>query len=301
MRAAMVRAVWFCRCRQQVLLITAHHLVVDVVSWHIMLGGVAEAWRSVQSEVAPNPPKTLPEFTSYRRWSELMWARAATPEVTAQREYWIAQVDGPDPELGVRHPDPARDTWSTLRVTAVATPVGVTERLLATLSRDQGVREFLLAATTLAVASWRRERAQDPAVGHAHRPGRAGPRRCRSGDRHDDTVGWFTTAFPVRLGVGAAAVDVEQAEQDPLAARALLESVVTHTREIPYEGLDYGLLRYVDANPRVAGRRPADAVQLSGTSGPQRHHRSAVVADHRARPRCASGSTPSQTCHCVSR
>ncbi|MGB9227925.1 amino acid adenylation domain-containing protein, partial [Mycobacterium sp.] len=247
---SMLRAVWFCGA-QQVLLITAHHLVVDVVSWHIMLGGVAEAWRSVQSEVAPNPPKTLPEFTSYRRWSELMWARAATPEVTAQREYWIAQVDGPDPELGVRHPDPARDTWSTLRVTAVATPVGVTERLLSTLSRDQGVREFLLAATTLAVASWRRERAQDPGSGTLIALEGQGRADAVLETDTTDTVGWFTTAFPVRLGVGAAAVDVEQAEQDPLAARALLESVITHIREIPYEGLDYGLLRYVDGIPEL--------------------------------------------------
>ncbi len=256
---SMLRAVWFCGA-QQVLLITAHHLAVDVVSWHIMLGGIAEACRSVRSEVAPaplsapnppNPPKILPEFTSYRRWSELMWERAATPGVTAQREYWIAQVHGPDPELGVRHPDPARDTWSTLRVTPVVTPSGVTELMLSTLSRDEGMREVLLAATTLAVASWRRERAQDPASGTLI--------ACEGHGRADavlqtdttNTVGWFTTAFPVRLGVGAAAVDVEQAEQDPRAARALLESVITHIREIPYEGLDYGLLRYVHGIPEL--------------------------------------------------
>ena len=244
---SMLRAVWFCGA-QQVLLITAHHLVVDVVSWHIMLGGVAEAWRSVQSGA---PPKSPPEFTCYRRWSELMWARAATPEVAAQREYWIAQVDGPDPELGVRHPDPARDTWSTLRVTPVVTPAGVTERMLSTVSRDQGVREFLLAATTLAVASWRRERAQDPASGTLLALEGHGRADAVLGTDTTNTVGWFTTAFPVRIGVGVAAVDVEQAEQDPRAARALLESVITHIREIPYEGLDYGLLRYVDGIPEL--------------------------------------------------
>jgi mycobactin peptide synthetase MbtF len=265
---SMLRAVWFCG-DQPVLLITAHHLAVDVVSWHIMLGGVAEAWRSVQSEVAPdplsapnplNPRKTLPEFTSYRRWSELMWERAATPEVAAQREYWIAQVDDPDPELGARHPDPARDTWSTLRVTPVVTPAGVSERILSTRSRDEGMREFLLAATTLAVASWRRERAQNPASGTLI--------ACEGHGRADavletdttNTVGWFTTAFPVRLGVGAAAVDVEQAEGDPRAARALLESVITQIREIPTEGLDYGLLRYVDG---VSELRADPQIQFS--------------------------------------
>jgi mycobactin peptide synthetase MbtF len=247
---SMVRAVWFSGA-EQVLLVTAHHLAVDVVSWHIMLGGLAEAWRSVQSGEAPNPRKTLPEFTSYRRWSQLMWERAATPEVAAQREYWTAQVDGPDPALGVRHPEPIRDTWSTLRVTPVVTPVGVTERILATLTRDEGMREFLLAVTAMAVASWRRERAQDPATGTLIALEGHGRADAVLDTDTTNTVGWFTTAFPVRVGVGAAAVDVGQAEQDPLSARALLDSVITHLREIPNEGLDYGLLRYVDRIPAL--------------------------------------------------
>ena len=40
-----------------------------------------------------------------------------------------------------------------------------------------------------------------------------------------NTVGWFTTAFPVRLGVGTAAVDLERPMADPEARRALLDSV----------------------------------------------------------------------------
>ncbi|KKC04166.1 non-ribosomal peptide synthetase [Mycobacterium nebraskense] len=244
---AMVRSVWFASA-ENILLITAHHLAVDVVSWHIMLGDTAETWRSIKAGVAPN---MLSEFTSYRRWSQLMWERGPMPCVAAQREYWIAQVRDPDPALGVRHPDPARDTWSTLRVTRVATPVAITERVLSTLTRDKGLREFLLAATTIAIASWRRERAQDPASGTLVTLEGHGRADAILGTDTTNTVGWFTTAFPVRLGVGAAAVDVEQAETDPAAARALLDSVATQLREIPYDGLDYGLLRYVDGLPEL--------------------------------------------------
>ena len=149
---AMVRAVWFSGAGQpETLLLTAHHLTVDVVSWHIMLGDIAEAWRCMNAGAAP---KVLPEFTSYRRWCELMWQRATAPEVQAQRDYWLAHVRAPDPVLGARPPDPTRDTWSTLRVGRVTTPVQTTERLLAAVTKEQGVREFLLAATTMAVASW---------------------------------------------------------------------------------------------------------------------------------------------------
>jgi mycobactin peptide synthetase MbtF len=256
---AMVRAVWFRGAQRglkpgDVLLITAHHLAVDVVSWHIMLGDIAEAWRSVQSGAAP---KTLPEFTSYRRWSQLMWERVAEPEVQNQRQYWITQVREPDPELGLRHPDPTRDTWSTLRVSQVVTPVSDTERVLATLTRDGGVREFLLAAMTIAVASWRRERGQDQGAGALIALEGHGRADAELDTDTTNTVGWFTTAFPVRLGVCAAAVDIERAKGDPGAARALLDSVTAHLRAIPHEGLDYGLLRYVDRVPMLrSGAEP---------------------------------------------
>ncbi|AXN45693.1 Surfactin synthase subunit 2 [Mycobacterium marinum] len=245
---AMVRAIWFRGTEHRadpanMLLLTAHHLAVDVVSWHIMLGDLAAAWRSLQ---AGTPPKILPEFTSYRRWCELMWHRASAPQVQDQRDYWAALVREPDPALGLRYPDPTRDTWSTLQLTRAAIPVDVTERVLGAVRRDQGVRELLLAATAMAVASWRRVRAQDPAAGVLVALEGHGRADAVLDTDTTNTVGWFTNAFPVRLGAGAAAVDIEQAERDPVAAQELVHSVVSHLEAIPNDGLDYGLLRYVD-------------------------------------------------------
>jgi mycobactin peptide synthetase MbtF len=246
---AMVRAVWLSGAEHgEVLLITVHHLAVDVVSWHIMLGDIASAWSAVKSG---NTPKTLPEFTSYRQWSELMWERAATPEVAAQRDWWTTQVRDPDPALGERYPDPTRDTWSTLRVAPVVAPVDVTECVLATLTREEGMQEFLLAATTMAIASWRTERAQDVASGALIALDSHGRADAVLNTDTTNTVGWFTSAFPIRLGVGATAVDVERAETDSRAARALLNSVTDHLASIPFGGLDYGLLRYVDRVPEL--------------------------------------------------
>lgn len=246
-RGEVLRAVWFSGAEHgDVLLLTAHHLTVDVVSWHIMLGDIAEAWRCVQAGAAP---KMLPEFTSYRRWCELIWQRADEPEVRAQQEYWVGQVCAPDPALGLRYPDPARDTWSTLRVTQTVTPAGVTALVLASLARDEGVREFLLAATTMVMASWRRLRGQDPAAGTLLALEGHGRVDAALDTDTTNTVGWFTSAFPARFGVGADALDVAQAEQDPRAARALLDTVVAHLGEVPNEGLDYGLLHYIARLP----------------------------------------------------
>ncbi|MGV9740121.1 amino acid adenylation domain-containing protein [Nocardia farcinica] len=240
---SMVRAVWFTGAPDgDILLLAVHHLAVDVVSWHIMLAGLAEAWQAVESGAAP---KTLPEFTSYRRWSQLMWQRAAEPQVLAQRDYWASQVRDPDPALGRRHPHPATDTWSGLRVTPALTPVAVTEQVLTGLGRDEGVREFLLAALTLTLASWRVERGDDPGAGALIALEGHGRADATLGADTSNTLGWFTSVFPVRLGTGAAAVDLARVEADPRVGRALLDSVTAHLAALPEQGLDYGLLRYV--------------------------------------------------------
>lgn len=250
---ALVRAVWFAGTKdRQTLLLTIHHLVVDVVSWHILVSDIKEAWRSLQ---AGTTPKALPEFTSYRRWCELMWDRAGQPQVLAQRDYWAAQVSGPDPALGARHPDPARDTWSTLRVHTIRTPVHVTERLLAALNRDDRMREILLCATAIVVASWRRMRNQDPVSGALIALDSHGRADGIVGADTANTVGWFTSAYPVRLGVGAA-VDIERLESDPESVRVLLDAVTAYLDDVPFEGLDYGLLRYIDRIPELQDREP---------------------------------------------
>lgn len=245
----MMRAVWFDGgAERQRLLLTIHHLVVDVVSWHILLSDLAEGWRSVRAGAAP---KALPEFTSYRRWSELLWNRAATPEVMAQREYWHAQLRDSDPALGVRHPDPTRDTWSTLRVSNMVSPVDVSERLVATLTRDDRMREILLCAVTVVLASWRRLRAQDPSSGALIALDSHGRADTLLNTDTSNTVGWFTSAFPVRLGVGSAATDIERLEASPEVARKLLDSVTAELDAVPCGGLDYGLLRYIDRVPEL--------------------------------------------------
>ncbi len=246
---AMMRAVWFDgAAERQLLLLTIHHLVVDVVSWHILLSDVAEGWRSVQAGAAP---KALPEFTSYRRWSKLMWDRAAAPEVNAQREYWAALLREPDPPLGARHPDPTRDTWSTLRVSNVVSPVDVSERLVATLTRDDRMREILLCAVTVVLSSWRRLRAQDQSSGAVIALDSHGRADTLLDADTSNTVGWFTSAFPVRLGGGSAAVDIERLEAAPEVGRTLLDSVTAHLDAVPFGGLDYGLLRYVNRIPEL--------------------------------------------------
>jgi mycobactin peptide synthetase MbtF len=177
--------------------------------------------------------------------------------VLAQRDYWVDQVSGPDPAVGARAPR-REDTWSTLRLTSTVLPAPTTARILRALTRADGVREFLLSALTMTLVSWRRERGHDHETGALIGLESHGRADAIVGADTSGTVGWFSTTYPVRLGAGSRAIDVERAEADPAAARALLDSVVAHLASVPEQGLDFGLLQSVLGIP-----------ELSGTNEPQ--------------------------------
>jgi mycobactin peptide synthetase MbtF len=143
-----------------------------------------------------------------------------------------------------------------LLVTQAVTPVKVTERVLAGITRDEGLREFLLAATAMTMASWRGDRRQDPAGGTLIAVEGNGRADALLNADTTNTVGSFISSYPLRLGVGPDAVDVAQAERDHRAAASLLVSVAARVDEVPNEGLDYGLLRYISRVPELQHADP---------------------------------------------
>ena len=71
----MVQAVWLDRGASQPgrLLLVLHHLVVDGVSWRILVPDLAAAWRAI----AAGEPPALPERgTSLRGWAHRLVAQA---------------------------------------------------------------------------------------------------------------------------------------------------------------------------------------------------------------------------------
>ena len=254
---AMLSAVRLTAAGEHVLLLAIHHLAVDAVSWQVLFTDLFEAGIAVTTG---RPIELMAEYTDYRSWSILMAERAGSPAVTAQRDFWRAQVAGDDPVLGARRTAIGTDTWSELRSHPVLTPVEVTARLLAATGRQLGVREFLLAALTATVAAWRTERGQDAAAGalvalEGH--GREDRVAGGGGDPLDAevdtgrTLGWFTTVFPVRLGAGEAP-GLDRLRADPEARDGLLRTVADQVAAVPNSGLDYGLLRYDERDEVLA-------------------------------------------------
>ncbi|MEU1547992.1 amino acid adenylation domain-containing protein [Nocardia sp. NPDC005745] len=250
----LVRAVWFVRSgAPDVLLLTIHHLAVDPVSWYIISADLEAAWAEVAAGRTPTPAV---EHTGYRQWARLLRERVGSEAVSAQRDYWTRQVAAPDPVLGARLPDPTSDTWASYRVHPVPTSAETSAAILDSLGGGAaGVREFLLAALTMTLASWRAERGQDPAAGaYVALEGHGREDEVLGADVDSaHSVGWFTSIVPARLGAGAESVDVATALADPVRAAALLEHIAEHLAELPNGGVDFGVLRYLDRAPELAG------------------------------------------------
>ncbi|MBY8847763.1 amino acid adenylation domain-containing protein, partial [Saccharothrix sp. MB29] len=105
----MLSATWFDRGADPgLLLLVAHHLVVDGVSWRVLADDLADAWRHV---AGGRPAEILPVPLSFRGWALDLSDRA--PAHRPELPHWRETLTTPD-RLGFLPPvDPARDTHGT--------------------------------------------------------------------------------------------------------------------------------------------------------------------------------------------
>jgi non-ribosomal peptide synthase protein (TIGR01720 family) len=222
------------------LLVVIHHLVVDGVSWRVLVPDLAGAW---QAAAAGRRPAVEGAGTSFRRHALLLAGRAGDPVVTAELPGWRAILGGADAPLASRPLDPARDTAAVVRRVPVPVPDGLTGALLTGVPAvfHAGISDVLLAGLAVAVAGWRTRRGAGPVLVDVESHGREPAGGAADLSR---TVGWFTAIFPVRLDPGPVSL-AEVAAGGAAAGRAVM-AVKEQLRAVPGGGLGYGLLRYLN-------------------------------------------------------
>ncbi|HEU5471257.1 MAG TPA: non-ribosomal peptide synthase/polyketide synthase [Actinophytocola sp.] len=242
---SMLQAVWFDAGPQRpgLLLLVVHHLAVDGVSWRILLPDLVAAWQSLAEG---GEPRLDPVPTSVRRWARCLVVEAQNPRRLAELALWRRMLDGPDPRLGRRALDPDVDTQQTARHLSTTLPADVTSALLTDVPArfHTRINDVLLTALALAVARWRRrwdDTGERSVLVDVEGHGREEIDPSLDLTR---TVGWFTSRFPVRLDLGGIDLDAALCGGD--AAAAALKRIKERLRELPDNGLGFGLLRYLN-------------------------------------------------------
>ncbi|MFH8989562.1 amino acid adenylation domain-containing protein [Streptomyces sp. NPDC017940] len=236
----MLRAVWRRAARQLVLV--AHHVVIDGVSWRVLMEDLATAWR----QHAQGAPIELPPVgTSFRRWTQLL-GRAGCD---ADRAYFQRPLPGADQPIG-RRALGERDTVARERTRTVTVGADVTSALLGEIPAKfhAGVNDVLLTALAVSLARWRRDLGQDQTFAHIELEGhgREGQFVADAAGFEPDlsrTVGWFTTLFPVTVDPGTPARGAGPTA--PAFLAAALKAVKEDLARVPSNGVSYGALRYL--------------------------------------------------------
>lgn len=203
--------------------IAVHHLVVDGVSWRILLADLNQAY---EQALAGQAIALAPKSHAFRDWSEACVAYAASPQLLEQRAYWLALAAVPRLDGATAEPVPSH----ALVALVDKLEPQATEALLTEVHKayQTEINDLLLTALAraLAVCFQRRELAI-LLEGHG---------REQIGAELDlsQTVGWFTSIFPVLLRLP---------ERDTPADA--LKHVKEQLRAIPNKGVGFGILRYL--------------------------------------------------------
>ncbi|MFI8537255.1 amino acid adenylation domain-containing protein [Streptomyces aquilus] len=237
----MVQVVWLDAGAEVAgrLVVVACHLVVDAVSWQVLL---PDLWSAYESLAEGRAVEWEPVPVSFRAWARELAAEAGRPERVAELGAWRAVLEGPHPSLTDVPLDPVLDVGATVREVSVSVPAEVTAALLTAVPAafHAGVDEVLLAGLAGAVGAWAGvDEFLVDVEGHGREPLSDGVQDLSR------TVGWFTSSRPVRLSAGVG-VSVPAAKE--------------RVRAVPGDGLGYGLLRYV---------RPDTAGELAGLPSAQ--------------------------------
>ncbi|WP_431482087.1 non-ribosomal peptide synthetase [Pseudomonas gorinensis] len=209
---------------QQRLLIAIHHLVVDGVSWRVLL----EDLQNVYRQLSEGQSVSLPAKTSaLRDWAARLQAYAHSESLREELTVWQAQLAGPAVALPVTRPLGALRNRDADTV-SVRLDAEHTRQLLqqAPSAYRTQVNDLLLTVLARVVCRWS---GHDSALIQLEGHGRE--------TLFDDidltrSVGWFTSAYPLRL--------------TPLAEQgASIKAIKEQLRGIPHKGLGYGVLRYL--------------------------------------------------------
>jgi hypothetical protein len=218
------------------LLLIVHHLVVDGVSWRILLEDLNQL---LGGHLRGESVKMDRKSSSYRQWYDALADYSRSRRLLSQSGYW-AGISSRYVPFAVDHGQGEEIRINDCRRYSGVLDAGYTKRLVQEVPRvyHTEINDVLLGALSSALCKWSgRPEVVIGLEGHG--------REDVIGEGIDTsrTVGWFTNIYPVLLEGGA---DTE--------GGSLLKGVKERLRQVPDKGLGYWVLQYLPEEGRAPGK-----------------------------------------------
>ncbi|MBY0272386.1 MAG: amino acid adenylation domain-containing protein, partial [Alphaproteobacteria bacterium] len=209
------------------ILVVIHHLVVDGVSWRILLDDLNQAYLQLNES---DSPILFAKTTSYQHWTDRLTSYSESDTLQNEIEYWRKSILGvanflpKDFNLGEQTVESCSQLVSRLSQDETTQ---LTQKVPQAYSTQ--INDVLLTALIQAIGDWTGNyNLLFNLEGH-------GRESIIEGIDLSRTVGWFTSIYPVSCRL-----------TNPLDIGECLKEVKERLRDIPNKGVGYGILRYLN-------------------------------------------------------
>ena len=216
------------------LLIVIHHLVIDGVSWQILLEDFDIGYlQAEKSEAIKFQDKT----DSYQYWAQKLSKYAETKPLLKELSYWqtIEKIEIKPLPVDYEIQSGERIFADNDLISMVLSEEKTQQLLSGTnWAYNTDINDILLAALGLALKQWAGiDTIWVNLEGHGREP-------IDDGIDISRTVGWFTTQYPVLLDMACS---------DDIAFA--LKNTKETLRRIPKKGIGYGILQYLTPQEKI--------------------------------------------------
>jgi len=223
----------------QRLLGVAHHLVIDAVSWRVLLGELQDSYERALTGAAVQPEGEVGSFTI---WADRLTAYGESDELAAQEPHWRAaervahEFSLPLDKNGSEATDNTGASVAELTVSLTGEETNALLREVPRAYRSR-IQDALLAALGRALNLWTGRRPMAVWV-EGHGREQLGEAEIAPMPEVAGAVGWFTALYPVAF----------EAEWDD--EEAALKATKEALRSVPDGGVGYGLWKYAGGAER---------------------------------------------------
>ena len=206
------------------MLMVAHHLIVDGVSWRIILEDINQIY---QKEIGASQEIVQYESSSYQTWAKELHSDFTVKNAMSEQDYWNQVMDAAskipyDYDLGE---DSIRSTQTVTAYLSKENTTYLRTQIHSTYHTE--ILDYLVLGLGLAV---RKQFGQQQVMIELEGHGRDEIQENIDVSR---TVGWFTSIYPVSIEIQGEEISTQ------------IKSVKEQLRKVPNKGMYYGILYYL--------------------------------------------------------